>query len=91
MIYSDSRYIDGSLSKPFRALTNTYEQTVYRAWPGYSMSYFPYTVTEIDRIEDIAAIHLGSPDLWWKIMDLNPDILNPFEIPPGTQLRIPSE
>lgn len=91
MIFSDSRYVDGSLAKIYRAFSNTYEQTVYREWPSYNVDFFYYTYTEIDRIDELAATYLGSPDLWWRIMDINPNLLNPFEIPAGTQVRIPSE
>jgi hypothetical protein len=28
--------------------------------------------------------------LWWRILDVNPEIINPQEITPGTQLRIPN-
>jgi len=28
--------------------------------------------------------------MWWEIMDINPEILDPFTITPGTQLRIPN-
>jgi len=91
MIYSDSRYIDGSLPVVYREYSGNYEQAVYRLWPSYSSEYAWYTVNEVDRIEGIAAYFLGSPELWWKIMDINPEVLNPFEIPAGTQLRIPNE
>jgi hypothetical protein len=38
----------------------------------------------------VAASLLGSPDLWWRIMDYNPEIIDAFNIPIGTVLRIPS-
>ena len=44
-----------------------------------------------NRIEEIAGKTLGKPHLWWQIMDINPDVLNPFELTPGLQLRIPRE
>ena len=91
MIYSDSRYIDGTLQVVYREYSGNHEQAVYRTWPSYTIDYLWYTVTDIDRIEGIAARFLGNPELWWKIMDVNPEILNPFEIPAGTALRIPNE
>ena len=91
MIYSDSRYIDGTIIDAYRAYTDTYQKGVYRTWPSYTVTYYWYSVTAIDRIENIAGKVLGNPELWWRIMDANPDILNPFEIPAGTQLRIPSD
>jgi nucleoid-associated protein YgaU len=91
MIYSDSRYLDGALPVVYREYSGNHEQAVYRTWPSYTVDYRYYTVNEIDRIEGIASKFLGNPELWWMIMDVNPEILNPFEIPPGTQLRIPNE
>ena len=91
MIYLDSRYADGPLFKARDAKTNSYQQTVFRAWPEYNVQFYMYEVTEIDRIENIAVKTLGNSELWWEIMDINPEVINPFEIPPGTQLRIPNE
>jgi Ca-activated chloride channel family protein len=48
-------------------------------------------LTENDRIENIATKTLGNPNLWWQIMDINPDVLDPFTLKPGLQLRIPRE
>ena len=91
MIYLDSRYADGPLFKAADSRTGTFIQSVFREWPAYEVKYHWYVVTEIDRIENIAVQTLGNPELWWQIMDINPEILNPFEIPAGTELRIPNE
>jgi nucleoid-associated protein YgaU len=90
MIYSDSRYIDGDLPVVYREYTKSHEQAVYRTWPSYVVDYSLYTVNEIDRIQGIANQFLGDPELWWRIMDVNPEILNPFQIPAGTTIRIPN-
>ena len=90
MIYLDSRYADGILFETYNAKSGYHSPTVYRTWPGYVVDVYFYEVTEIDRIENIAVKTLGNPELWWQIMDVNPEILNPFEIPAGTTLRIPS-
>lgn len=90
-IYLDSRYADGPLFKARDSRTGDYVATVFREWPSYSLAFFTYEVTEIDRIENIAVKFLGKSQLWWKIMDINPEILNPFSIAPGTELRIPNE
>ena len=39
--------------------------------------------------EQLAAIHLGDPQLYWKIADMNPQVPYPDELPAGTRLRIP--
>ena len=88
-IYLDSRYVDGTLFKGKDARTNTYVNTVYRNWPNYGKKTFLYEVTEVDRIENISVKFLGNATFWWKIMDLNPEVLDPFNIAPGTLLRIP--
>jgi nucleoid-associated protein YgaU len=90
-IYLDSRYSDGPLFKAKNPNTLNTVVTVFRTFPEYLVSFSLYEVTEIDRIENIAVKFLGNPELWWQIMDINPEILNPFEIPPGTLLRIPNE
>ena len=90
-IYLDSRYADGLIFKAKDARIQNTVPTVYRVWPEYGSKVFYYEVTEVDRIEDIAVKYLGNPALWWKIMDLNPDVLDPFNISPGTLLRIPYE
>lgn len=91
MIYLDSRYADGTLFLAQEPKSEDYMLSVFRRFPTYQMAYYWYEVTENDRIENIAANKLGNPTLWWQIMDINPEVLNPFNITPGTQLRIPRE
>ena len=38
---------------------------------------------------ELAAIHLGDPQLYWRIAGVNPHVAYPDEIPYGTLLRIP--
>lgn len=90
-IYLDSRYADGSLFMAQEPKSGDYNLTIFRTFPTYNVAYYWYEVTENDRIEGIATRTLGNPTLWWQIMDINPDVLNPFELTPGLQLRIPRE
>lgn len=91
MIYLDSRYADGVLFMAQEPKSSDYMLSVFRTFPTYKISYYWYEVTENDRIENIASKTLGNPNFWWQIMDINPEVLNPFNIEPGTQLRIPRE
>jgi prophage DNA circulation protein len=34
---------------------------------------------------------LGDAELWWRILDFNPEINDPVNIVGGTVLRIPNE
>lgn len=87
MIYLDSRYADGNIvSVDTNAGTSI---AVLRSFPSEFSSYYLYTWKERDRIDNVAYRFLGSPDLWWRIMDFNPEVINPFVIEPGTELRIP--
>ena len=91
MIFLDSRYVDGTIAKAYDARTGSYELGVFRNFPSYSLGFFYYDWVETDRLDDLALQFLGSSGLWWQIMDLNPQILDPFAIAPGTQIRIPRE
>lgn len=91
MIYLDSRYADGPLFKAMDARNGHYYVTVMRRFPTYAVKFFWYEWVATDRLDDLAARSLGNPEFWWQILDLNPEILDPFDIAPGTQLRIPNE
>lgn len=91
MIYLDSRYADGVLFVAQEPKSEDYMLSVFRTFPSYDVAFYYYEVNENDRIENIAANTLGNPNLWWKIMDINPEVLNPFDLTPGVQLRIPND
>jgi hypothetical protein len=40
-------------------------------------------------LDELAAIHLGDPQLYWRIAGVNPHVPYPDEVPAGTRLRIP--
>lgn len=48
-----------------------------------------YTVVEGDCIDLIAYHYFGRADLWWVICDYN-YIFFPFDLEPGSVLRLPS-
>lgn len=88
MIFLDSRYADGTLFKAWNARKEQYDLAVFRTWPSQLKSFFIYEWVETDRIDNLANRFYGEPNLWWMILDLNPEILDPQNIKPGTQLRI---
>lgn len=92
MIFLDSRYVDGTLFKAWDSRQNKqeYHLTVFRTWPQYETNYFLYEWVETDRLDAIASKFLGNSELWWQILDINPEVIDPLEIQPGTQLRIPN-
>jgi hypothetical protein len=90
MIYTDSRYADGLILKAQDARTETYRLAVYRKFPDAKFPFYYYTWVLGDRIDLVANDLLGSPNFWWKIMDANPEIIDPFSISIGATIRIPS-
>lgn len=90
MIYADSRYADGYLQKSLDSRTGVYTVGVLRHFPTDSSQYYYYVWTERDRLDKLALERLGNVDLWWRILDYNPEISNGLDIPVGTTLRIPS-
>jgi hypothetical protein len=90
MIFSDSRYANGKVLKVQDPRNGVYQLAVYRTFPTARAQFYFYTWVEGDRIDIVATHLLGSPSFWWKIMDFNPEISDPFSIPIGTSLRIPS-
>lgn len=90
MIFSDSRYADGSFVKSFDALRGQTYMTVHRNWNTINGSYSTYTWEEGDRI-DVVANKLRANHLTFfeQVLDANPEIDNPMHIAPGTVIRIP--
>lgn len=89
-VYRSSRYYTGDAQQIKSKTTGLYNWTVYRKFPGSTrINYINYTWVEGDRMDYLADVYLGSGTLWWKIMDINPDIDDPFSIKEGTVIRIP--
>jgi nucleoid-associated protein YgaU len=55
-----------------------------------TFSYLEHTYIEGERLDSIAQRYYDRPDMWWTILDHNPDISDPDNIRPGKVLRIPN-
>ena len=91
MIYTDSRYASGIFFKAYEPKKKTYNLTVLREFPVDQSNFYYYVWKERDRIESVAARLLGDSNLWWRIMDYNPEVIDPINIVAGTPIRIPSD
>lgn len=89
MIFSNSRYADGNVFKAYDSRSGKYGITVTRNFPTETSGFFYYVWAERDRIDAVAEKFLGDADAWWQIMDFNPEVMSPFNIPIGTLIRIP--
>jgi hypothetical protein len=85
-----SRYYNGNLTQTPNKTTGTSEISVFRKFPqNVSVNYVLYTWIEGDNLGEIAKRYNLGEKYWWEILDINPEILDPFTIAPATQLRIP--
>lgn len=89
MIFTDSRYANGTFLKAYDSRLSQYSNSVYRNFPSITEDYYYYVWVDKDRIDIVAHNLLGNSDFWSKIMDINPEVIDPFTIPAGTTLRIP--
>jgi nucleoid-associated protein YgaU len=69
----------------------THQLTALRKWPTGYGAFNTYEWVEGNRLDQVANNFYGTPNLWHKIMDYNPEISDPLNIKPGTVLRIPHE
>lgn len=94
--YSPKQYSNNSRYKNVRRLKDDVTGKVYHEtvpqWTITQSEEDQYTVvTNItkDRLDIIANEYYGTPRYWWIIAQAN-YIIDPFDVPVGTQLRIPS-
>lgn len=91
MIFSDSRYASALIYKAYSSKIQANSVVVSRVFPVSSSEFYYFVWKDGDRVENVAANLLGDSNLWWKILDYNPEIANPLSIAVGTTLRIPFE
>jgi hypothetical protein len=87
-----SRYLTltgGSISRVANSV-GVYNVTVFRTIPQSSSGFSLYTWMVGDRPDIVATKVLGNPTLWWEVFDLNPEIIDPLNVPPGTVIRVPT-
>lgn len=86
MIYTYSRYYDGTLAQePDENII-----AVARNFPSQvSVRLFAYVWKDGDRVDALSTKYLGDPSAWWRIMDINPEITDPWNIPVGSVVRVP--
>lgn len=52
-------------------------------------NYSSYTVRDNETFQSVSMRVFGTPLLYWKIADINPQVAFPDFIPAGTVIRIP--
>lgn len=89
MIFPGSRYENADVD--FIQITATeFGQSVIPANVNpLGVLFQRYVTREGDRYDTLAAKLWADPMKWWVIADMNPQVLFPGNIPPGTVIRLP--
>lgn len=92
MIFLNSRYADPSSEVVTVTTEDSATRAVVRRPPTRTgdTTWYEYMWREGDRIDLVASRLLNSADLWWYLMDANPELPDPLGIVPGTRLRVPA-
>lgn len=90
MIERVSRYYDGPLAQTKDKYTSQYVISVFRAFPASkAVNYITHIWKEGDSLTRLSKDYGLGTRYWWEIMEINPEIMDPFSIPIGTSLRVP--
>lgn len=85
-----SRYYEGKLAQIYNENTKQYDIAVFKSEAEeISASFINYTWKYGDSLAVLSYKYLGIAEYWWKIMEINPEITDPFSIEPGTVIRVP--
>ena len=87
-ISSQSRYVQGKLTRIPNS-SGVYNLSVIRTVPNNTSGFSLYVWKSLDRPDLVAHTLLGNSNLWWAIFDINPELINPLNVPAGTVVRIP--
>ena len=90
MIERVSRYYDGPLTQTPDKYTGDYVISVFRSFPdSRTINYISYVWKEGDSLSYLSETFGVGAKYWWEIMEINPQIVDPFDIAEGTVIRIP--
>lgn len=89
-IAADSRYVTATITTAVGPDGET-RQEMRVAFPRSRMiSYTYYRVVDGERVDTIAKDFYGKGELWWMIADANPEVIDWFDLEPGTIIRVPN-
>lgn len=91
MILSGSRYQSSSVVWVLGS-NGAYNATVFAPpqEPTLNVTLQLYQWRAGDRIDNVAYATLGDSELWWMLMNANPQYLTPWDIQPGDFIYVPA-
>jgi hypothetical protein len=89
MIFENSRYAATGVETTLTASGEEVRSVRIPSYYGRDFSARRHTITEGERLEQLAWRYYRDPEAWWIIAVANPEILYPEDIPAGTEVRVP--
>ncbi len=87
MIFKNSRYVK---TGAYWSRNNETLLIKLRSRPKFNLKNVShYTWVQADTIDGVAFRLYGNAQLWWAIMDANPQFITEMDISPGNVLAIP--
>jgi nucleoid-associated protein YgaU len=88
-IYSGSRYELARVDFIKTDVDKGKNPVLFYSFPDIGViSYVEYEWKSGDRLDLVAYEFYNNGDLWWLILNINPEVRDPQNIEPGTKLRI---
>jgi nucleoid-associated protein YgaU len=91
LIGFNSRYVSGTVIRITDEDGVSRSTIVLPAPEEKLIQYTEYRIVDGDEVSALASQYLGSPKLWWKIADANPETINWMTLKPGAVIRIPAQ
>lgn len=91
MIIAGSRYQDGDL-QPILHMgrdAGTTRLAVFRPTTDVTKSRYVVLARSGERWDLVADRILDESDGWWRILDANAEIIDPFSVKPGLKVNVP--
>lgn len=89
MIFAGSRYETADVT-PVADAQGVYRATVIPTRTvAETTDYTEHRVRVGDRMDTLARIAYGDPEMWWRIADANPQLAYPDQLVPGALIKIP--
>jgi hypothetical protein len=90
-IYAGSRYKISTVSFFNKEEYGTSQPIVgYKFDSLKGISFHTHVFTAGETLHGISQRYFRRPDLWWTVVEYNPEVVDFINIPSGTTLRIPS-
>jgi hypothetical protein len=90
-IYSSSRYASATMDFISVNDSNTVTPVLFYNFDDvYNTKYSVHYYAKGQRLDQLSFMYYDRPDLWWAIVEYNPEVKDFFNITPGTPLRIPN-